>query len=42
MNDFDRKLKDVCAGGLQSCDIEVVQVNVGLLCNQSCAHDRSP
>lgn len=44
-NHFEEKIAQTGARGLYSHDIEVLQVNVGLKCNQSCAHchlDASP
>ncbi len=36
MNDFEKRLG--AEGGLQSIDMETIQVNLGLKCNQRCAH----
>ena len=38
MTDFERKLSELGADGLFAAGIEIVQVNVGLVCNQSCRH----
>ena len=38
MNGFERAVADVGGTGLCSSGIEVIQVNVGFLCNQQCAH----
>jgi len=38
MNDFERKLAQFGYEGLRSQRIEIVQVNVGLRCNQQCFH----
>jgi len=38
MNPFDEKLRGVGRFPLVSGDIRTVQVNVGLMCNQRCAH----
>ena len=38
MNDFEKRMADVSAGGLYSLEIGTLQVNVGLRCNQACAH----
>lgn len=38
MNAFDRKVKEVTGSYLDSRGIETVQVNVGLRCNNLCAH----
>jgi radical SAM/Cys-rich protein len=38
MNEFDLQIKDATGGDLQSEDISIVQVNVGLICNQECMH----
>ncbi len=35
---FEQSLADAGCGGLQSKDMEVRQVNVGKLCNQTCRH----
>ena len=45
MNDFEKRMADVSSGGLHAFDIEIIQVNVGLRCNQACVHchlDSSP
>ncbi|MFQ6097466.1 MAG: radical SAM protein, partial [Armatimonadota bacterium] len=38
MNQFELRAAQVTANGLRCRDIEILQVNVGLCCNQSCAH----
>lgn len=38
MNEFDRCLEECGAGPLRAAPIEVLQVNLGLRCNQSCTH----
>jgi len=38
MNAFDRKIKEVTGSYLESRAIETIQVNVGLRCNNLCAH----
>lgn len=38
MNSFDDRLAESGAGTLTASGIEVLQVNVGLRCNQSCSH----
>ena len=38
MNDFDRKVQEVSGSILKASDITIVQVNVGLRCNNSCTH----
>ncbi len=38
MNDFDRNVEKALNTELVSKKIEVIQVNVGLLCNQQCSH----
>ncbi|HSR10347.1 MAG TPA: radical SAM protein, partial [Thermodesulfobacteriota bacterium] len=38
MNDFDKKVSGEDGNGLQSRGIEILQVNVGLMCNQECRH----
>ena len=38
MNAFDATLRDVGCSPLTACDLKVLQVNVGLRCNQSCTH----
>jgi len=38
MNDFERRISVFSEGGLFAADTEIVQVNLGLRCNQSCAH----
>jgi len=38
MNAFDRKIEEVTGSHLSSRGIEIIQVNVGLRCNNLCAH----
>lgn len=38
MNRFEKMVSGGKKDGLYACGIEVIQVNVGLWCNQSCAH----
>jgi len=38
MNEFDETVAAVDEKGLYACDIDIVQVNVGLRCNQNCVH----
>ena len=38
MNEFDRQIETVGGEELRSVAIETLQVNVGLRCNQRCAH----
>jgi radical SAM/Cys-rich protein len=38
MNDFERQIAGIKGEGLHSVNIEALQVNLGLLCNQRCAH----
>jgi radical SAM/Cys-rich protein len=38
MNDFDRQVSGERGTGLQSLGLDILQVNVGLLCNQECRH----
>ena len=38
MNDFERKIAELGHHGLQSQEIEIMQVNLGLRCNQQCIH----
>ena len=38
MNDFERQIAGIKGEGLYSVNIETLQVNLGLLCNQQCAH----
>jgi len=45
MNDFEKQIADIGGAGLHALDIETIQVNVGLRCNQECVHchlDSSP
>jgi radical SAM/Cys-rich protein len=38
MNDFDLKAEEILGSPLTACDIAILQVNVGLRCNNSCMH----
>ncbi len=38
MNEFEKKITELTGQGLYSIDIETIQVNVGLKCNQACVH----
>lgn len=38
MNEFEKKVEEITGTGLYSLDIETIQVNVGLKCNQACVH----
>ncbi len=38
MNEFDKKVIEATGGYLKSKDIDIIQVNVGLYCNQACSH----
>ena len=38
MNDFEKQIAEIDGEGLHSVKIETIQVNLGLLCNQRCAH----
>ena len=38
MNHFEEKIAPVTGSGLYSQNIEILQINVGLRCNQACAH----
>jgi radical SAM/Cys-rich protein len=38
INDFDRRVIESAGGALRNVSLEIIQVNVGLKCNQSCAH----
>ena len=38
MNDFEKQIAEIDGEGLHSVKIEIIQVNLGLLCNQRCAH----
>ena len=38
MNDFERQIERISGNGLHSVNIETLQVNLGLRCNQQCAH----
>lgn len=37
-NDFDARIATITEGGLKSKEINTIQVNLGLYCNQECAH----
>jgi radical SAM/Cys-rich protein len=44
-NEFEQRVTDVTHDGLQCLDLHTIQINLGLLCNQTCAHchvDASP
>ena len=32
MNDFETKIADVCSGGLYANDIDILLVNIGMMC----------
>jgi radical SAM/Cys-rich protein len=38
MNAFEKQLAGAGREGLHACDIETIQVNMGLKCNQACVH----
>jgi radical SAM/Cys-rich protein len=38
VNDFDRRVQEASGSPLMSCEVAIVQVNVGLRCNNSCMH----
>jgi radical SAM/Cys-rich protein len=38
MNDFENQISGITGGGLHSQRIEILQVNLGLQCNQQCVH----
>jgi radical SAM/Cys-rich protein len=38
MNDFEKQIAKINGEGLHSVNIETLQVNLGFLCNQQCAH----
>jgi radical SAM/Cys-rich protein len=38
MNDFEKQITGIKGKGLHSVKIETIQVNLGLRCNQQCAH----
>jgi len=38
MNEFDQKIAKITGSSLQSAEISVIQVNLGLLCNLACSH----
>jgi len=44
-NDFEKQIGQITGGGLHSRQIEILQINLGLRCNQQCLHchlDASP
>ena len=38
MNDFERRINTLCKDGLHACSLQNFQVNLGLVCNQTCRH----
>lgn len=38
MNDFEKQIGQITGGGLHSHRIEILQINLGLRCNQQCLH----
>ena len=45
MNRFEKRIAPITGQGLYSDDIDIIQVNLGLRCNQMCTHchvDASP
>lgn len=38
MNAFDRRVVDAAGAPLHACAVEIIQVNLGLRCNQRCTH----
>lgn len=38
MNEFELKIGDLLGDGLHAADIDIIQVNLGLKCNQECIH----
>ena len=38
MNDFEQRIADPSRDGLYARNIEIIQVNLGFLCNQACSH----
>jgi radical SAM/Cys-rich protein len=38
MNDFEKQITETAGNGLLSLEIETLQVNLGLRCNQQCTH----
>src|SRR4030042_1466646 len=38
MNDFEKQIAGIGDEGLHSLKIEILQVNLGFLCNQQCTH----
>jgi radical SAM/Cys-rich protein len=38
MNDFETRVKEIVGDGLHSLRIEILQVNLGIRCNQECSH----
>ncbi|HWR28065.1 MAG TPA: arsenosugar biosynthesis radical SAM (seleno)protein ArsS [Candidatus Thermoplasmatota archaeon] len=37
-NEFEKRIHDVTHDGLQCLDLRTIQINLGLLCNQTCEH----
>jgi hypothetical protein len=37
-NDFEKQIDQITGGGLHSCQIDILQINLGLRCNQQCIH----
>ena len=37
-NDFEKQIEGITGGGLYARGIEIIQINVGLRCNQQCTH----
>ena len=37
-NDFEKQIGQITGGGLHSRQIEILQINLGLQCNQQCVH----
>ena len=38
MSEFDRRIGDILGDNLRALDIDIIQVNMGLRCNQECVH----
>jgi radical SAM/Cys-rich protein len=38
MNEFERRVGDTPGNGLHAADIRIIQLNLGLRCNQQCTH----
>ncbi|MGQ9645123.1 MAG: arsenosugar biosynthesis radical SAM (seleno)protein ArsS, partial [Thermodesulfobacteriota bacterium] len=38
LNNFEKRITEITGGGLYSRQIEILQVNLGLRCNQQCHH----